>query len=93
MRHPVDAVKYVQIFHNFTQVIIVGQPTRLNCNYVKQRSDSVHSVRWYAGYSGVKSKILDLTVETGDKETSPLSFITVDEDSATDDEVSTVKSA
>ena len=53
----------------------------------------MHSVRWYAGYSGVKSNILDFIVETGDKQTSPLSFITVDEDSATDDEVSTVKSA
>ena len=45
------------------------------------------SIRWYAGYSGVKSKILDFNVETGDKETPPLSFITVDGDSATDDEV------
>ena len=78
---------FLTTFSIFTQVIIVGQPTRLHCNYVKQRSDSVDSVRWYAGYSGVKSKILDFNVETGDKETSPLSFITVDQDSATDDEV------
>ena len=66
---------------------MVGRPTRLHCNYVKQRQDTVDSIKWTVGYSGFKSTIFEFNVETGKKDTTPNSFITVDANSATDDEV------
>ena len=42
---------------------------------------------WFAGYPGFKSKIFDFAVTTGKKETTPLSFIRVDEASATEEEL------
>ena len=68
-------------------MIIVGRPARLNCNYIKSNKESVHSIKWFAAYSGVRSKIFELNVATGAVQASPLSFITVDGATATDDEV------
>ena len=65
----------------------MGRPTRLHCNYVKQRQDTVDSIKWTVGYSRFKSTIFEFNVETGKKDTTPNSFLTVDGDSATDDEV------
>ena len=69
------------------QAIIVGRPARLKCNYVKYRTESVRQIKWFAGYPGFKSKIFDFAVTTGKKETTPLSFIRVDEASATEEEL------
>ena len=74
-------------YFDVPQVIVVGRPTRLHCNYVKQRQDNVDTIKWTVGYSGFKSTIFEFNVETGKKDTTPNSFITVDGDSATDDEV------
>jgi len=70
-----------------TEAIIVGRPARLKCNYVKYRTESVRQIKWFAGYPGFKSKIFDFAVTTGKKETTPLSFIRVDEASATEEEL------
>jgi hypothetical protein len=40
-----------------TEVLIVGRPARLTCNYVKYRTENVRDIRWYAGYTGFRTKV------------------------------------
>ena len=70
-----------------SQAIIVGRPARLKCNYVKYRTESVRHINWFVGYDTISLKIFDFAVTTGRKESPPLAFITVDEASATEDEL------
>jgi hypothetical protein len=58
-----------------TQVLIVGRPARLKCNFVKYRTEAVREIKWFAGYTGFTSKIFEYSVTTGKKEATPLSFI------------------
>lgn len=37
-----------------TEVLIVGRPARLTCNYVKYRTESVREISWFIGYAGGK---------------------------------------
>ncbi len=70
-----------------TVVLMAGRPSRLKCNYVKYRTESVREIKWYAGYTGFKSKIFEYSITTGKKVPTALSFIKVDEASATEDEL------
>ena len=48
-----------------SEVLIVGRPARLTCNFVKYRTESVREITWYLGYSGFNSKIFHYAVTTG----------------------------
>ena len=67
-----------------TDVLVVGKPSKLTCNYVKFRIESVREITWFAGYNGMKMKIFSYNVGTEEKEGSSYSYIKTDESSATD---------
>ncbi|XP_059091785.1 uncharacterized protein LOC131887243 [Tigriopus californicus] len=70
-----------------TDVLIVGKPARLTCNFVKYRTESVREITWFLGYSGFRTKIFGYAVSTGVKEGSNFPFVSVDEHSVTDSEL------
>ena len=41
-----------------SDILMVGQPARLTCNYLKASSEKVREIIWYAGYAGINSKVL-----------------------------------
>ena len=67
-----------------SEVIVVGRPTKLTCNYAKFRTESVREITWFIGYGSIRTQMFKYSVTTNKKESSPLAFITTDEDSATD---------
>ena len=40
-----------------TDVILVNQPAKLTCNYVKFRTETVREISWFIAYSGFRSKV------------------------------------
>ena len=48
-----------------SEVLIVGRPARLTCNFVKYRTESVREITWYLGYAGFNTKIFHYAVTTG----------------------------
>ena len=40
-----------------TDVILVGKPAILKCNYMKFRTENVREITWYIAYDGFKSKV------------------------------------
>ena len=40
-----------------TDVILVGKPAILKCNYMKFRTENVREISWYIAYDGFKSKV------------------------------------
>merc|ERR1719259_52145 len=58
-----------------TEILIVGQPSKLTCDYVKFRFETVREIKWFAGYNGMKMKMFSHNIGTGEKEGSAISFI------------------
>merc|ERR1711953_497785 len=73
-----------------TDAIIVGQPAKLTCNYVKFRTETVRGIGWYLSYEGFRSKIFHYHVTTGRKEPSIYSHVTTMEETATEKELTIV---
>ncbi len=72
-----------------TEVLVVGQPARLTCNFVKYRTEAVREVDWFAGYSGFRTRVFHYSATTGAREASELPFIrAVEAATATDSEIS-----
>ena len=39
-----------------SDILMVGVPARLTCNYIKYQSEKVREITWYAGYNGMSRK-------------------------------------
>jgi len=70
-----------------TDVILVGKPAILKCNYMKFRTENVREISWYIAYDGFKSKIFNYLVTKGKKEESIYSFVKTDSNSATENDL------
>ena len=40
-----------------SDVLMVGVPARLTCNYIKYQSEKIREITWYAGYNGMSRKV------------------------------------
>ena len=40
-----------------SDILMVGVPARLTCNYIKYQSERVREITWYAGYNGMSRKV------------------------------------
>ena len=40
-----------------SDILMVGVPARLTCNYIKFQSEKVREITWYAGYNGMSRKV------------------------------------
>ena len=40
-----------------SDILMVGVPARLTCNYIKYQSEKVREITWYAGYNGMSRKV------------------------------------
>ena len=40
-----------------SDILMVGVPARLTCNYVRMRSEDIRDITWYAGYGGISMKV------------------------------------
>lgn len=40
-----------------SDILMVGVPARLTCNYIKYQSEKIREVTWYAGYNGMSRKV------------------------------------
>ena len=40
-----------------SDVLMVGVPARLTCNYIKYQSERIREITWYAGYNGMSRKV------------------------------------
>ena len=40
-----------------SDVLMVGVPARLTCNYIKYQSEKIREITWYAGYNGISRKV------------------------------------
>lgn len=70
-----------------TEVLIVGRPARLTCNFVKYRTETVREVDWFVAYSGFRAKVFHFSPTTGAREGSQYPFVRTDEAAATDSEL------
>ena len=70
-----------------TEVLIVGRPATLTCNYVKYRTETVREVDWYVGYSGFRTRVFHFSTTTGAKEGSQLPFARTEEATATESQL------
>ena len=43
-----------------SDILMVGVPARLTCNYIKYQSERVREITWYAGYNGMSRKVLNI---------------------------------
>ena len=50
-----------------TDVLVVGRPSTLTCNYVKFRIETIREISWFFGYNGMKMKVFNYNVGTGEK--------------------------
>jgi|ERR1712029_776567 len=72
-----------------SQVLFVGRPSTLTCNYSKYRSEKVREITWFAGYDGIKMKFFNYNVATDTKEGSrQTTWIKADDASATVNQLS-----
>ena len=39
-----------------SDILMVGVPARLTCNYIKYQSERVREITWFAGYNGMSRK-------------------------------------
>ena len=58
------AIDALRIGHNgqeaitsSSDILMVGVPARLTCNYIKFQSEKVREITWYAGYNGMSRKV------------------------------------
>ncbi|CAB4054197.1 unnamed protein product [Lepeophtheirus salmonis] len=61
-------------------VMEIGTKTKLTCNYVRFRTESIRHIAWRFEYNGVAGKFYDYHVATGAKNPTSYSFITIPED-------------
>ena len=40
-----------------SDILMVGVPARLTCNYIKYQSERVREITWFAGYNGMSRKV------------------------------------
>ena len=40
-----------------SDILMVGVPARLTCNYIKFQSEKIREITWYAGYNGMSRKV------------------------------------
>ena len=44
-----------------SDILMVGVPARLTCNYIKFQSEKVREITWYAGYNGMSRKVKSIS--------------------------------
>jgi len=71
-----------------SDILMVGVPARLTCNYIKYQSERVREITWYAGYNGMSRKIFHHDIAGGQSKASVHSWIKAEEGSATEKELS-----
>lgn len=42
-----------------SDILMVGVPARLTCNYIKYQSEKIREITWYAGYNGMSRKVIN----------------------------------
>jgi len=71
-----------------SDILMVGVPARLTCNYIKYQSERVREITWFAGYNGMSRKIFHHDIAGGQSKASVHSWIKAEEGSATEKELS-----
>jgi len=70
-----------------SDILAVGVPVKLTCNYFKFMTEKIRKITWYAGYDGMSSKILEHQVNGITKSNGVYSWINVNVRTATADEL------
>jgi len=71
-----------------SDILMVGVPARLTCNYIKYQSEKVREITWYAGYNGMSRKIFHHDIAGGQSKASVHSWIKPEDGTATAEELS-----
>jgi len=70
-----------------SDILMVGVPARLTCNYIKFQSEKIREITWYAGYNGMSRKLFHNDIAGGQSKASVHSWIKAEDGTATDKEL------
>jgi len=71
-----------------SDILMVGVPARLTCNYIKYQSEKIREITWYAGYNGMSRKIYHHDIAGGQSKPSIHGWIKPEEGTANEKELS-----